>query len=58
MCDFQLPISPNQRDTLENTFADIDDDAPEETSGEELHDVYGRLEEQLQKQLNICKTTR
>lgn len=53
----QLPISPSQRQSLENSFTVVssDDEGHEQN---DLNDVISRLEEQLQKQLTMCKTTR
>lgn len=54
----QLPIPPSQRDKLEDSFAFVsegDCDPSEEGSDS---DLAVRLEEQLVKQLMMCKNTR
>lgn len=53
----QLPISPSQRQSLEESFVVVSD-GEDTHSKDDLHDVISRLEEQLQKQLTMCKTTR
>lgn len=51
----QIPISPSQRANLEDSFT-IVNDVDCNTDG--LGDITLRLEEQLQSQLLMCKTTR
>lgn len=53
---FQLPIPPSQRSNLEESFAIINEDDcdPNDNSS----DIRVRLEEQLAKQLMMCKNTR
>lgn len=52
---FQLPIPPSQRSNLEDSFTIINDT---DCSADSLGDISVRLEEQLQSQLAMCKTTR
>lgn len=53
----QLPISPKQKEKLDDAFEMLSDneDAP---VPDDLKDVFTRLEKQLEKQLEKCKTWR
>lgn len=51
----QLPIPPSQRSNLEDSFTIVNND---DAHDDDISDISARLEEQLQKQLKMCKTTR
>lgn len=53
-----LPISPKQREKLNDTFEMLSDSEDNEASSNDLKDVYDRLEKQLTKQLEKCKSWR
>lgn len=53
-----LPISPKQREKLNDTFEMLSDSEDNATKSADLKDVYDRLEKQLTKQLEKCKTWR
>lgn len=54
----QLPISPKQREKLNDTFEMLSDNEKSATTSDDLKDVYDRLEKQLMKQLEKCKAWR
>lgn len=56
--DLQLPISPKQREKLNDTFEMLSDNEESATTSDDLKDVYDRLEKQLMKQLEKCKAWR
>lgn len=53
----KLPISPKQRETLNNSVSSLSDEDNGNVSAD-LKNVYTRLEENLQNQLEKCKTWR
>lgn len=53
-----LPISPKQREKLNDTFDMLSDSEDNATNSADLKDVYDRLEKQLTKQLEKCKNWR
>lgn len=53
--NFQLPIPPSQRSNLEDSFTIVNAEDPHD---DDTSDISARLEEQLHKQLKMCKTTR
>lgn len=50
-----LPIPPSQRSNLEDSFTIVD---TEDAGDDDTSDISHRLEDQLQKQLKMCKATR
>lgn len=55
--NFQLPISPKQREKLDDAF-ELLSDSEETVMTDDLKDVYSTLEKQLQHQLEKCKNWR
>lgn len=55
---FQIPISPKQREKLNDTFDMLSDEEDHPSTSDDLKDVYDRLEKQLTKQLEKCKAWR
>ncbi|XP_037042405.1 coiled-coil and C2 domain-containing protein 1-like isoform X2 [Bradysia coprophila] len=50
-----LPIPPSQRSNLEDSFTIVGE---EDAVDDDISDISARMEEQLHKQLKMCKTTR
>ncbi|KAG4070001.1 hypothetical protein HA402_013661 [Bradysia odoriphaga] len=50
-----LPIPPSQRSNLEDSFTIVGE---EDSVDDDISDISARMEEQLHKQLKMCKTTR
>lgn len=51
----QLPIPPSQRTNLEDSFTIVSE---RDCVTDDISDIGARIEEQLQKQLTMCKNTR
>lgn len=56
--NLQLPISPKQREKLNDTFEMLSDEEENQNKSDDLKDVYNRLEKQLTNQLEKCKAWR
>lgn len=56
--NLQLPISPKQREKLNDTFEMLSDEEENPNNSDDLKDVYDRLEKQLTNQLEKCKAWR
>lgn len=54
----QLPISPKQREKLNDTFEMLSDEEDNPKTSEDVKDIYDRLEKQLTMQLEKCKEWR
>lgn len=55
---FQIPISPKQREKLNDTFEMLSDEEENPNNSDDVKDIYNRLEDQLTKQLEKCKAWR